>query len=39
MSRGKREGSYGEVVRRAGGLNALAIMTFIGMLGDRARKA
>jgi len=36
MSRGKRKASYGEVVRKAGALNALAIMTFIAMLGDWA---
>ena len=36
MSRGKWKASYGEVVRKAGALNALAIMTFIAMLGDWA---
>ena len=38
MSRGKREASYGVVVRKAGELNALGIMTFLSMLGDWARK-
>ena len=38
MSRGKRKPAAAKLSERLGSLNALAIMTYIGMLGDWARK-